>query len=171
MTRALIVIAMIAALSSTGCSWFKRKPQAQAPPAPQIPAPEAIKPVTPPRKPAAQRKPSRPPARAATPADPAPEPISPSEPEPPSVQELGRILSPDDKARFREVYERSWLAARELLASLSGRVLTADQRDSAGRIRSFLKQAQETGASDWSAAAQLARRAEVLARDLVRVIQ
>ena len=72
---------------------------------------------------------------------------------------LGRILSPEEKSRYQAMYEHSSSAARDILITLGSRELPADKRDSIGRIRSFLAQAQEAAASDWTAAAQLAYRA------------
>jgi len=69
------------------------------------------------------------------------------------------------------MYERSSAAAYDILKTLGGRQLPAGERDSVGRIRSFLAQAQEAAATDWTAAAQLAYRAEVLARDLLRLLE
>jgi hypothetical protein len=69
------------------------------------------------------------------------------------------------------MYERSSSAAREILGALNTRDLTSDSRESIGRIQSFLAQAHEALTSDLTAAAQLAYRAEVLARDLARLLQ
>ena len=175
MRDARLILVVVAFTLLTGC-WFKRKPPAKAPP----PAPAAVKrapavrkPASPPRRTVAKprrAKPSPPAAKQAPP--PALPEVEPEMPvSTPSAQQLGSILSPEDRSRFRSMYEQSWVSAREMLASLAGRALTPEQADAAGRIRSFLKQAQETGSSDWSAAAQRARRAELLARDLLRALQ
>ena len=85
-------------------------------------------------------------------------------------QQFGTILSADERNEYRAMYERSASAARELLKGLRARDLAGDATASVGRIRSFLEQAQEAASTDWSAAAQLAHRAEILARDLVRML-
>jgi hypothetical protein len=54
-----------------------------------------------------------------------------------------------------------------MLAQILKHNLTADQSQSAARIRTFLAQAEELRRSDLVAAVNLARRAELLARDLL----
>ncbi|MBI4893884.1 MAG: hypothetical protein HY821_24925, partial [Acidobacteria bacterium] len=61
--------------------------------------------------------------------------------------------------------------ARQTLTRLTGRALSRDQAETASRIRSFLSQADEAQAKDPSLAAQLARRAELLARDLLNSVK
>ena len=56
--------------------------------------------------------------------------------------------------------------ARGSLAQVSGRTLTADQSETMRMARSFLSQAEKARPSDLGLAAQLAHRAEVLARSL-----
>jgi hypothetical protein len=90
---------------------------------------------------------------------------------PPEPQHLGRILSPDEVAEYRAAYEHSAAAAREMLKSLTSSRLPAGSADSLGRIQSFLTQAQEASSSDLPKAAQLAYRAEILARDLIRLLE
>jgi hypothetical protein len=69
------------------------------------------------------------------------------------------------------MYERSSSAAREILSGLKMSEIPTERRESVGRIQSFLDQAHEALTSDLTAAAQLAYRAEVLARDLARLLQ
>jgi len=57
-------------------------------------------------------------------------------------------------------------AARASLARLRGRKLTNEQSEAAARIRTFAEQADQARKTDLRSAVQLARRAEVLARDL-----
>jgi hypothetical protein len=68
---------------------------------------------------------------------------------------------------LRRSYQQSAQFARQTLSQLSGRALSQDQADTANRVRSFLSQADEAQSKDASVAAQLARRAELLARDLL----
>jgi hypothetical protein len=58
-----------------------------------------------------------------------------------------------------------------MLKAIAGRQLAGGSVEAVGRIHSFLAQAQEAATRDWPAAAQLAYRAEVLARDLARLLQ
>jgi len=172
--RLLIVIATM--LSLTGC-WFRSKPKAQTPPAApaQVPRSAQTRPATAAPKAQAKRRPAAPAPRAAQPAAIPPKAAEVRKtvivPKAEETQHLGRILSPEERSRYQSMYEQSASAARDMLRTLSGRELASGQRDSIGRIRSFLAQAQEASASDWTAAAQLAYRAEILARDLVRLLQ
>jgi hypothetical protein len=160
-----LIVVLAAAFLMNGC-WFKRKPapKPQIPVAPaQVPRAVQTRPTPATSKPPAKRRPA-----ASTPPAAPPAAIPPRAAEP---QTLGRILSPDERNRYIAMYEHSSSAAQEILNALSTRDLTADRRESIGRIRSFLDQAHESLTSDLTAAAQLAYRAEVLARDLARLLQ
>jgi len=56
--------------------------------------------------------------------------------------------------------------AREL-AIVEGKNLTADQKETAERIRTFRKQAEQAREQDLLTAVSLARRADLLAKDLL----
>jgi hypothetical protein len=171
-------LCLAAALSLTGC-WFGGKPKAQTapPPAPvQVPrTADASRPPTPAKKTPAKRKPTASAPRAVPPAAIPPKAAEtknstlPPPAEPP--QHLGRILSAEEKAEYQSAYERSSAAARDMLKTLTGHQLAPDTSNSLARIRSFLTQAQEASSSDLPKAAQLAYRAEILARDLVRLLE
>jgi hypothetical protein len=181
MTRALLLT--VVALTLSGCL-FKKKPKAQVPPTPvsdvQMPAQmpragQTSKPAAGTQKSPAKRKPAVSTQRAASPAAIPPKAAetkkTPPAPTPASSQQLGQILSPDERDQYRATYERSSLAAREMLKAIAGRQLAGGSVEAVGRIHSFLAQAQEAATRDWPAAAQLAYRAEVLARDLARLLQ
>lgn len=144
---AACALAVGLALCSPGCRWFRRTPKTPPPP------PPATRPLPPPVQPAPKPAPK-----------PKPEPPPEPPPSPPPV--LGQILNPQQKAQLQGAYEQSARAARELLERISGRALTPEQSEAAGRVRSFLSQAAQAKEKDPSTAAQLARRAELLARDL-----
>ena len=173
-------LCLTASLALTGC-WFGGKPKAQTAPAPapasvQVPrAADATHPTAPARKTPAKRK-----AGASAPRAVPPAAIPPKAAEtksstvaPPTEQpqHLSRILSADEKAEYQSAYERSSAAAREMLKTLTSHQLAPDTWNSLARIRSFLTQAQEAASSDLPKAAQLAYRAEILARDLVRLLE
>lgn len=87
---------------------------------------------------------------------------------PPAPQpRLGELLTPEELREHAASFERSLHATRDLLAQILKYKLTADQSQSAARIQTFLRQAEETRRSDLVAAVNLARRAELLARDLL----
>ena len=135
----------------------------QTPPAP-APAPAPTPPAQPP---------STTPAQTPTPHPPKPKPATPPPPAQPAPSRpvLGQILTAEQQAASRKSYLASSDTARQLLSRIQGRALTRDQADSANRVRSFLTQAEEAQAKDPATAAQLARRAELLARDLVNSLQ
>jgi len=171
----------VMALSAGGCRWSRRT-TAPTPAPPLVPAstPAASQPaapaaVVPPPKP--KPEPSQetappapqppPPAQVAHPPKPKPEPAqAPAQPPAPPPA-LGQILTPQQQTELRRSYQQSAQFARQTLSQLSGRALSQDQADTANRVRSFLSQADEAQSKDPSAAAQLARRAELLARDLL----
>ena len=175
-------LCLTVALALTGC-WFGGKPKAQTAPAPapaptpaQVPrAADASRPPAPAKKTPPKRKPTASAPRAVPPAA-----IPPKAAEtknstlPPTTQQpqhLGRILSAEEKAEYQSAYERSSAAARDMLKTLTGHQLAPEASNSLARIRSFLTQAQEAASSDLPKAAQLAYRAEILARDLVRLLE
>jgi hypothetical protein len=162
-----------AALALNGC-WFGRKPKPQPAPAPvQVPrAAGTNRSPAPTRKTPTKRKTTVSAPRAAQPAAIPPKAAETKNPTPaPEPQHLGRILSAEEVAQYRADYERSAAAAREMLRTLASGRLPPESAGSLGRIRSFLAQAQEAASFDPYKAAQLSYRAEVLARDLVRLLE
>ena len=180
---AIFALLAVMALTSNGCRLFRQTPKAPSLPpvpaaAPAAPQPAPVEPAT------AEPKPS---PTAVVPVPPVPEPappapgVHPPKPKPipaqapaqppPTPPALGQILTPQQQTEFRRSYQQSAQAARQALSQLSGRALTRDQADTANRIRSFLIQADEAQPKDPSTAAQLARRAEILARDLINSIR
>jgi len=137
----------VLALTTGGCKLFRRTPAPQPPPLP-VPATTAPQPVLHPPKPK-------------------PEPVQSPVAPPPPPPAFGQILTPQQQTEFRRAYQQSAQFARQTLSQLSGRALSRDQAETANRIRSFLSQADEAQSKDPSVAAQLARRAELLARSLL----
>lgn len=178
MRWARLTLCVTAALALNGC-WFGRKPKTQAAPKPspaQVPrATQANRSPSPARKAPVKRKTAVSTPRAAQPAAIPPKAAETKKPNTSArseePQHLGRILSSDEKTEYQTAYEHSAAAAREMLKTLTSRQLPPDTWDSLGRIRSFLVQAQEAATSDLPRAAQLAYRAEILARDLVRSLE
>jgi hypothetical protein len=98
-------------------------------------------------------------------------PAHTASPTPVAAPALGQILTEEQKSEYRRSYEVSSEAARKTLSPLSVRKLTPEQKDTLARVQSFLRQADEARGRDWSLAAQLARRAELLAQDLVATVR
>jgi hypothetical protein len=76
------------------------------------------------------------------------------------------LISSEQKAEYRRAYEADASEATNILLSFSARKLGKEQVDTVTRIRSFLQQAAEARANDWALAANLARRAAILAREI-----
>jgi len=131
---------------------------------------------TPPPKPPAKRtvrKPAKktPPAPAAAvvplaPSSPAPAPV-PAVVTPP-VPQLGVLLTPEQRSQYEAEYSRDMASAMDGLVHVLESSLSPAQKESMTRIRSFMRQAEDVHGRDLATAAQLARRAAVLAQDLVQ---
>jgi hypothetical protein len=61
--------------------------------------------------------------------------------------------------------------ARAAIARTSGRNLSAAQKETVDRIRTFIQQAEQSKGRDLSTALQLARRASLLGDDLIKGLQ
>jgi hypothetical protein len=81
---------------------------------------------------------------------------------------LGEILTDEQRTQYLKVCDESLSRAREALGQLNGVKLSADQKQSMARIHTFIKQAQDSREKDPLTARQLAERADLLSRDLVR---
>ena len=182
--RLIFTLVVVMALSACGCKWFRRTPAPKPPPVPVVTKPEpppVAQPVVPePALPAPQPEPPRTEEPAPQPAPPPaqpppvvhppkpktePRPAPPTQPARPPA--FGQILTPQQQAEFRSSYQQSAQFVRQTLNQLSGRALSSDQAETANRIRTFLRQADESLARDLAAASQFARRAEILARSLL----
>ena len=149
------------------------QPQPEQKPLPMPPSPEIKEPaqIT---LPAPQKTPPRPPARKRTPP-PAP-PQAPPPAEQPPVQsspppQLGEILSDAQRRQYEADYAQSLSRARSALQQTSGKSLSPTQKETVGRIQTFIQQAEESKGKDLATALQLARRADVLGQDLLKDFQ
>jgi hypothetical protein len=158
------------------------KPLPPAEPEPNVIRPK-LAPVQPPKPPVATKKRSRPATTAAKPAKPAESPApqapkaeqipapppaeAPAMPKPEPEPKLGEVLPDAQRRAYLQSIEENIESARRALASLQGRTLTREQSEAEGRIRSFIKQAEDARATDVSIAVQLSRRAALLAKDLL----
>lgn len=174
-------LALLLMLSSTGCTWFGRKPKVAATPPQPHPVVTAPPVTTPEPEPAQQPQVQpEPPQQVPTPAPaqpqpapvpPKPKPVVPTPKPPapapaPAPPSFGQILSPQQQTELRNSYQQNAQFARQVLGQVKGRALSREQAETANRIRSFLSQADEAQAKDPATAAQLAQRAQILARDL-----
>jgi hypothetical protein len=161
--RTSLNVLLALALLSEGCSWFRRGPKPSPPP------PTATKQAPPgPAAPSQKRPVSRTSSGARKTAQPALKPQPAESPPAAAAREplLGQIMTEEQKAEYRHIYETNAGAANRILSSFAVRKLAGEQLETLARIRSFLQQAAEARATDWSLAANLARRAAVLASEL-----
>ena len=171
MTKAPITISLLAlALLSESCSWFRRGRKTASPPPPT----QATQPAPPP--PAAPKKRSSSPRTSSGASKSAPSVLKPQPVETPpagTMREpvLGQLITEEQKAEYRRTYDENAGEANRILLSFSAKKLLKDQVDTVARIRSFLQQAGEARSTDWSLAANLARRAVILARELAQRIE
>ena len=167
-TRSLPVAGMCLGLCllTSGC-WFGQQSAPKVPvpvPAPQPadiqPPPADIpSPPAPPQTPK-NTPPPKPAARTVTPP-------APSVP-PPQIQE---IISAEQRRQYETEFSESVSRADAALKRVSATTRDASQRNTADRIRTFLAQANSARGNDISTALQLARRADLLAQELLKSLK
>lgn len=109
-------------------------------------------------------KPPPPPPRAAAPPKPAAPAPAPEQPAPPA---LVQIFTAQEAREYTRALNQSLDIVEKDLKILASKTLNAEQSDSVNRIRTFQKQAEQARDQDLVTAVSLARRAEVLAQDLI----
>jgi hypothetical protein len=174
-----------AALGTSGCI-FHKPPRAFTPPyaAPRPPAPlpppaligpppeVAFEPAlydfprqTDPSSRFPELPPPRPPrAPVATAPKPLPAPVEGPPAQPPK---LAQILTPEESRRNTQELEQYLGNVKRALSTVQGKNLTPEQRDIAKLVETFLKQAEQAREQDLVTAVNLARRADLLAKDLL----
>jgi hypothetical protein len=100
-------------------------------------------------------------------AQPKPTVLGPAAPESPAPPQLAQIYTPDEKRESNRTLDESLDRVNRNLASIEGRNLTPEQKDTLERIRTFKKQAEQAREQDLLTAVSLARRADLLAKDLL----
>jgi|GEM_PF-1434518 len=137
---------------------------AETPVTPSGQTPAEAPPPKPVRKPAA-RKPARKTAPVPVPAVTAPPATSAPAAQ---VPQLGVLLTAEQRNQYEAEYSRDMASAMDGLVHILESALSPAQKESMNRVRSFMRQAEDAHARDLAAAAQLARRAAVLAQDLAQ---
>ena len=114
------------------------------------------------------RLPVLPPPRPRGPVATAPKP-APAPPENPPAQtpKLAQILTPEESRRNTQELEQYTESVRRALSKVAGKNLTTAQKDIAERVQTYLKQAEQAREQDLVTAVNLARRADLLAKDLL----
>lgn len=160
-------------------------PKAEPPKQPPLPPAPKVE-TTPPESPSIPEvKPGPPPPRkkASTPrkkasapkktvveppkveAVPATEPAS--VPPPVAAPKFGQILTPDQVKDFTKRLDAASDRVRNALVIIQGKNLNDEQKETMGRIRAFLTQAEQARGQDLQSAVSLAERADLLSRDLL----
>ena len=186
--RLCAIVVLLLALAPAGCK-FKKQPALPpaapaaittpppATPPPTIlkePVPEVTPTTVPTPDPPLSQQPALPPApkptkktpRRQSNPPPAPAAIPVPVPQAAPPPQLGEIITPAQQSEMNRTVDQSLGAARAALVRLRGRQLSSEQFETAARIRTFADQADQARKTDLRSAVQLARRAEVLARDL-----
>ena len=78
------------------------------------------------------------------------------------------MLTPAQSQQLQRDVDRRLGRAQASLSALAGKTLTSEDAALVTQIRTFISQAREARQTDPLRASNLAERAEVLARDLVR---
>jgi len=182
----LLFVVLALSVGSSSC-WFHKSPRAFVPPPPRPAAPAPNQPELPPQPPVAADVPAAQPTDPSSTAlqlpeiqpPPAPRPRrgvvtaapKPASPAPPQSTEappkLGQIFTPDQLREYNRVLEESLDRVRKALAVVAGKNLNAEQGEIANRIRTFQRQAEQAREQDLVTAVSLARRADLLAQDLL----
>jgi hypothetical protein len=77
------------------------------------------------------------------------------------------MLTEEERADLNRALDQSLSSTRQSLSEISERNLSPDQAETVNLVRTFVSQAERARSTDLNTAAQLARRAELLARSLV----
>ena len=186
----LIPLILVLSLGATSC-WFQKKTAARVfvpPPAParpqvasvvpEIPAapdielesempavegvPVGVLPTQPVPPPPVPTRRTPPPVRATAP------PPAAIPPEPVPAPRLGQIFTAEQKFEYNRTLDESLDRVKKLLGSVAGKNLTPEMVQIVGRIQTFQKQAEQAREQDLVTAVNLARRADLLAQDLVK---
>jgi hypothetical protein len=99
-------------------------------------------------------------------APPKPAVAGPAAPEP-VAPKLAQMFTPAELRQNTQILNDSLERVNRALAIVEAKNLTADQKEIAERIRTFRKQAEQAREQDLLTAVSLARRADLLAKDLL----
>ncbi len=184
-SRYHICSVLMLAIAMQGCLFRKKPPRVfvpppvrvrtvSLPPQPELPEPPTVDfdaEIRPPEYAdnlPALSFPPPPPAPVKRPVIAAPKVLPPPtpEPEPLTTPRLGQIFTAEQLREYNKALDESLERVRRTLAVIMGKNLNAEQTEAANRIRTFLRQAEQTREQDLVTAVNLARRADVLALDL-----
>lgn len=89
------------------------------------------------------------------------------EPQPPAPR-LAQIFTSEQLREYNRSLEESLDRVRRVLGSVAGKNLNAELTQMVSRIQTFQMQAEQTREQDLVTAVNLARRADLLAQDLIK---
>jgi type IV secretory pathway VirB10-like protein len=149
------------------------KAPAPIPPAPEIAAPPEVmfEPAVydfPRQTDSGSQYPVLPPPRVQRPVAniPKPQPAPEETPSAPALR-LSQILTPEESRRNTQELDQYTESVKRVLTRVAGRTLTPEQKDIAERVQTYLTQAEQAREQDLVTAVNLARRADLLAKDLI----
>jgi len=184
----LIPFILALSLGSTSC-WFRKSTppkvfvppppaarpsvattQPELPPPPDIDMPEdatvtgGIPATMPPTEPPPRTPPRRipPPVRATT------QPPAQIPPDPPPAPRLGQIFTAEQLREYNRLVDESLDRVRRNLSRVAGRSLNPELTQIVSQIQTFQRQAEQAREQDLVTAVNLARRADLLAQDLIK---
>jgi hypothetical protein len=180
--KAAATLWMAGAIGASSCHkavrTFMPPPTPVRMPQPAAPAPEIDLPAEVSFEPALYDFPLQPDPFARFPELPAPRPprapvANIPKPVPPPVEtppvpapKLAQILTPDETRRNNQELDQSLERARRVLAMVGNRNLSPELKGIVELVKTFLSQAEQTREQDLVTAVNLARRADLLAKDL-----
>lgn len=85
----------------------------------------------------------------------------------PVTPKLAQMFTPEELRENTRALDESLDRVNRILLIVEGKNLTADQKQIAERIRTFRKQAEQAREQDLLTAVSLAKRADLLAKDLI----
>jgi hypothetical protein len=184
----LLPFILALSLGSTSC-WFRKSTpprvfvppppaarppvatvQPDLPPPPEIDMPEDAVTVEgiPAAMPPAEPPPPAPPRRTPPPVRVNVQPPAAVPPEAPPAPRLGQIFTAEQLREYNRAVDESLASVRRVLGRVAGRNLNPELTDIVSRIQTFQKQAEQARDQDLVTAVNLARRADLLAQDLVK---
>src|ERR1700687_2199920 len=179
----IISFALLLAVSGIACRKQISKPVLAAPAAPAAATPA---PTAPMEQPPPAQIPNEPPVALPQPVmtPPPDEPVQTKKPKhtsrpaapataPPTNQplRLGQMLTPAQERQYNAAMDQSLRRAQANIAIVSKRRLSTEQQGVVAQIQSFIEQAQSTRKTNLTEAKSLAKRADVLARDLAHTVR
>jgi hypothetical protein len=179
-SQRMLLLCTSAMLFTSGCLFQKAKPVAYRPPPPRPAAKIGPAPVlpAPPELTATIVLPSEYlwviPELPEPPKPPKPKPpvvagpkITPPLPDQPATPKLGQLFTAEEIREYNKELDERLARVRNVLTTIGNKRLNAEDGITMERIRTFQKQAEQARQEDLVTAVNLARRADLLAQDLL----